>query len=268
MLKKTLTSTLIILAFFTLHLNAQTHIHGIADVTLNCFLGGTTDALWHSADFAIYKISLGSQYRIYTLTEELPSAKCTEIWPFEEGGPYEPNQIVLSPEPVSSQPMIAISGAWNALPRIPKQMTINNSFILEDIKRIFEEHQLDQMEPHIVTSYKIDLEGDGEEEWLVTLSNQTTEPSAHAKKGDYAFALLGKWIDAHPVHFVIASEIHQLNAEWGAPNQFHIRAVLDTNGDGNQEIFIYTKNYEAGVTSIHRYTDGQVYELLRAGWAN
>lgn len=259
---------IILTYLFSLSIFSQTHVHGISDVTLNTFLGGTTDELWHSADFAIHKISTGTQYRVYTMFSELPSAKCIEIWPYEEDGPYEPNQIILSPEPVSNQPVIAIGGAWNALPRIPQEHEITNKYILEDIERILEENDLKYIKPNITESYKIDLEGDGEEEWLITLSNQTSSPSPHAKRGDYAFALLGKWIDAHPVHFIILSEIHHENAQWDAPNLFSIRAVLDTNGDGNQEIFIYSQNYEAGVTSVHRYTDGQVYELLRAGWAN
>lgn len=247
--------------------HAQEGLHGIVDVTLNCLLGGSTPTLWHGADFTAERLQTGSRYRVYTLYSELPSSICTEIYPAEPNGPPEPNQIVLSPEPVSSLPVIGIGGSWQALPRIPENIAIDNAFILEDVSRVMEEIGLPGTKPQIKQSIEIDLEGDNEQEWLLILSNQK-KPSPHAKKGDYALALLGKWIDAHPVHFIILSDVHHENVQWAAPLRFQVRAVLDTNGDGNMEIFIYNEYYEGGATSVHRYTDGEVYELLRAGWGH
>ena len=117
-------------------------LHPIVEVESGYLFGAISVGKWIKADETAKLIGDETTYRVYGLTQTVSDAKGDK--PKPEDVPCEETlAVALSPQPEHG--VIAIAAPWNALPRKPK-VKIDN----------------------IV---RVDLDGDGEEEVLISATN-------------------------------------------------------------------------------------------------
>ena len=91
--------------------------HLIVDVPTGYLIGATSGEKWIAAETAQRLVKGGEKYRIYSLNENL--GRATGAKPESAGAPCEEVQIIPL-KPKHEKGVLAMTGDWNALPRVPK----------------------------------------------------------------------------------------------------------------------------------------------------
>jgi hypothetical protein len=114
---------------------------------------------------------------------------------------------------------------------------------------------------------RIDLDGDGVEEVLITADTYGDKLYRHLqKRGTYSLVLLRKVINGKVETLVIEEDYFPSTRKYGVPHRYWVGAVLDVDGDGVMEIVLHAMYYEGGGTSVYRVEENKVEQVLVAGW--
>jgi hypothetical protein len=174
--------------------------------------------------------------------------------------------VKLSPAPEGGA--IALNAPWNALPRKPRPADVTQPVYVQAVRDFLEEKGLRDPKVHITQILRIDLEGDGEEEVLISATNYFTKekgmPST-ATAGSYSFVLLRRVVAGKVKTQLVEGEFYPKRKESSAPNKYRVLAVLDLDGDGKMEVIVDSQYYEGGATTIYRCTPEKIEELLSTG---
>jgi hypothetical protein len=112
---------------------------------------------------------------------------------------------------------------------------------------------------------RVDLDGDGEEEVLVSATNYGDDEegiSANAPGGSYSVVLLRRVVAGKVETKMIAGEIYPAKKTFSAPNAYQILAVIDLDGDGKLEVVLESAYYEGGATTVYGFKGRKIEELL------
>ena len=112
---------------------------------------------------------------------------------------------------------------------------------------------------------RVDLDGAGEEEGLISATNYFSEdksdhsaapfpeaPIESPRPGSYSIVILRRVVAGKVQTQLVAGEVYPKPDESVAPNVYQVTAVLDLNGDGKLEVIVHSFYYEGGQTTIYR----------------
>lgn len=251
---------------------AATPVFGAAmDFGTGCLLGGALNKSFIKAEDATGKINGGETYKIYSLKGRLGVA--TGGRPASIGIPCE-DVMALSTRPsYENKEVIALSGNWPGMPRVPVAVSASNNTYKTAVRDLLTARGLTNPKVMIDQIYRIDLEGDGVMEALVSASyfkngyapQPGGGPSPDAAAGDYSILFMRKVIRGVVQTAVLEENVYKNDAEFIAPNQFRIRGVVDINGDGKMEVLVYGAYYEGHWTSVYEINGIQFKEVLACG---
>jgi len=122
---------------------------------------------------------------------------------------------------------------------------------------------------------RVDLDGDGEEEILISATNYFAEdksdhsaapfpeaPIESPRPGSYSIVILRRVVDGDVQTKLVAGELYSKADASNAPNIYKIAAVLDLNGDGKLEVIVHSFYYEGGQTTIYRCQPNKIKAVL------
>jgi hypothetical protein len=219
------------------------------------------DGEWLDADSAAAALVGGETYRIYSAVGEIGTA--TGGAPESAGVPCADTwRVALSPEPTDG--IIALGGDWSPLPRVPADDMAASDEYQEAIAGLLRADGLDQPEVRITQALRVDLEGDGSDEILLSAS-RLAEPRTTIAVGDYSLVAIVRPGDGGPEATKIAGEVYLEAAEFGASNEYEIAGALDLNGDGVLEVIIDWSYYEGAGSVVFAAGESGVTELMGAG---
>jgi hypothetical protein len=113
--------------------------------------------------------------------------------------------------------------------------------------------------------YRVDLEGDGKDEVILTATKYSGESGASAKKGDYSFTLIRKIIAGKVKNIMLDGDFINKNIDFGAPSTFWMSAVIDLNGDGKMELVQNASYYEGSGSAVYQLVNGAPVEIKILG---
>jgi hypothetical protein len=246
----------------SLTISAQ-DVHPIVDTVEGCLIGGIAGGKWLEADELAPMLKGGERYRLYTLASAAGEAVGSNT---ESAG--EPcngtKNIKFSPE---TRGAIAVGGEWNALPRIPRAVSTNDPIYRQVVAGFLRRNGFVRPKINITQIIRIDLEGDGKEEVIVSathlaegLSVDGGPMAVHAKPGDYSLVFVRKIMRGR-VRDIVLTEAYfpRKNSQPWTPTQDKVAAVLDLNGDGKMEILLHGGYYEGSWSSVFRL-DGEKFK--------
>lgn len=237
----------------------------IVAVRTGYVLGAAIDGHWLESAKGAALIKPGATFRVYDLTRELGTATASRPESVEEPCP-DTQMVKLSPE--QKRGALALSAPWNALPRKPRSADVTQPVYVEAVREFLAQHGLKQATVKIAQILRIDLDGDGEEEVLVSATNYLTKdgrvPSS-APGGSYSFVLLRRVVAGKVKTQLVAGEFYPQNKEFNAPNRYSVLAVLDLDGDGKMEVIVDSAYYEGEATTVYRCTPEKIEELVSTG---
>ena len=251
---------------------AATPVFGAAmDFGTGCLLGGAQDKKFLLHNEAVAKIKGGESYKIYSLRGRL--GRATGGLPESIGVPCEDTMSITTRPSYAERDVIGLGGNWAGMPRVPVALNPNNATYKAAVSDLLKARGLSNPNVSIDQIYRIDLEGDGVNEVVISASRFSDEvepvalegPSPDAAAGDYSILFVRKVVRNRVQTIVLAENVYPQAAEFIAPNQYTIRGIVDINGDGRMEVLMYGQYYEGHWTSVFDIKGTQFKEVLSCG---
>ena len=251
---------LILLLFSTTAMAAD--LHPIVEVETGYFFGGSAKGKWVKAEQAAKSINGSTSFRVFGLTQEVGKTTATKPKSVDEPCP---DTLTMSLSSKTKEGVIALSAPWNALPRKPQNADPTQQVYVETVRDFLKTRRVSDPKVKITRILRVDLDGDGEEEVLISATNYFTKdndvPTESPKHGSYSIVLLRRAVKGTVQTEFVAGEVYT-KEESNAPNVYKIPAVLDLNGDGELEIIVHSQYYEGGETTIYDCSGGKCKAVL------
>jgi FG-GAP repeat len=244
-------------------------LHPIVELQTGYLFGATADGKWIKAEEAAKGLNDETTYRIYGLTQSLGQAKGAKPKSTEEDVCSDIFVVSLSPNP--DKGAIALAAPWNAWPRKPQAIDRTQKVYVDAVRDFLKAKGINEPKVKIQNIVRVDLDGDGEEEVLISATNYFEKEEGapmRSPAGSYSMVLLRRVIAGKVETQLVAGEFYPTafkatdNADFNAPNAYKLIAVLDLDGDGKMEVVVASNYYEGAETTIYRCDPKKMEALL------
>jgi hypothetical protein len=243
-------------------------LHPIVAVEFGYFFGATANGKWIKAEDAAKSIPDETTYRIYGLTQPLGEAKGGKPKAVED---VCTDTLSVSLSPKQEKGVIAIAAPWNALPRKSQVTDPTQKTYVDAVRNFLKTKEIDQPKVKIDNIVRVDLDGNGEDEVLISATNYFSKRvPMRSRAGSYSIVLLRRVIAGKVETQLIEGEFYPKNypkaaqdeGRFDAPNAYKVIAVLDLDGDGKMEVVVASDYYDGEATTIYRCNPKKIEALL------
>src|SRR5215468_10690582 len=251
--------------------SSAAELHPIVEVQSGYLFGATGDGKWVKADEIAKALPDQITYVVYSLTESLGEVKGGK--PKGESGRCEGTLFVgLLDKPEKGA--IALAAPWNALTRKLRPLDTTQAVYIDAVAGFLKTKGITEPKVKIDSIFRVDLDGDGEDEVLVTATNyfsQNNSMPMRSPAGSYSMVLLRRVVAGKVETQLVAGEFHPKaypgkgsdeDASFDAPNAYKVIGAFDLDGDGKMEIVIGSSYYEGEEITIYRSDPKKVEALL------
>lgn len=256
----------ILLLLGVLQLAAHAAPHPIIVGGYYSFLLGTSeDGKWTPVEKIKNTVKGGETYRFYNLTKAVGTAKGGKP---ESAGEPCPDMFTVPFKTKPEEDVVGVAGDWNALPRVPQKAATTQPVYQQAVADFLTAKGLKKPKVRISQILRIDLDGDGEEEVLISATNYDTkddEVPAGAGPGHYSCVILRRVVEGKVQTQLLTGEFYTKKENFSAPYRHVVRAILDLDGDGKMEVVIHSAYYEGDSNTVFRCTGKKPEQLLSIG---
>ncbi|MFH1595280.1 MAG: hypothetical protein ABIG94_02760 [Pseudomonadota bacterium] len=160
---------------------------------------------------------------------------------------------------------MAVGGSCKALPRVPRLLSTEQQVYKDAAAAILQQNGIPRPHVRLTQVIRVDLEGDGSEEVLVSATHYAQGLSPRASPGDYSLVFLRRVVKGKVVTTLIAGDFFPKGVEFGAPGEHRVGGVLDLNGDGVMEIVLFGRYYEGDWVAAYRVEGDQIIKIFSTG---
>jgi len=168
--------------------------------------------------------------------------------------------------------VIAISGDWDAMPRIPQVISNQQPSHIEAVKKALAENGMSS-EPKITQIFSVDLDCDGLEDVIIS-ANRPKKAGfivADARPGDYALVMVCKRQHGKILsHILHGAFFPKDGAVMSGLSAAKVVGVVDLNGDGRMAVIVRSRawvgsqGHEWNDYSAYRAREGTFKRILNA----
>ncbi len=170
-------------------------LHPIVEVESGYFFGATKEGKWIKAAQAAKFIKDWTSYRVYSLTEQLGETKGSKPAALEDVC-MDTMSVSLSPKPETG--VIALAAPWNALPRKPRIADTTQQVYIDAVRDFLKGRGIKDPKVKIKRILRVDLDGDGEDEVLLSATNylaaEEEEVPASSRRAAIRSFSCGGWL--------------------------------------------------------------------------
>jgi hypothetical protein len=241
---------------------SRAEIHPIVEVKSGILLGASDGQKWLKPKQAAKQFKPGLSFRTFDLGKEVGRAKARKV-----GADMDicPDVEIVSFEETPSSGEIALAATWNALPRPVRILDTTQATYRDAVRDFLASRGLPKPEVKITQILRADLDGDGEEEVLLSATNYEAEEGSaptSSRAGNYSFVLLRQVRGGKVETKLISGEFYKKDNTFDAPNVHRVAAILDLDGDGKMELVVTRNYYEGGTTTVYRYRPSSLKPLV------
>jgi hypothetical protein len=241
--------------------------HPIVEVQSGYLFGAASDGKWLKAEESARSVKADTTYQIYSLTAKLGEATGSAPKSVDEPCPNT-MEVTLSEKPEDG--VIALAAPWNALPRKPRMADTTQQVYVDAVRDFLKTKGIEQPKVKIESIVRADLDGDGEEEVLISATNYFSKEDRvpmRSPAGSYSMVLLRRVVAGKVETQLVQGEFYpkayvSSDGSFNAPNAYSVIAVLDLDDDGKMEVVIASNYYEGAETTIYRCDPKKIEALL------
>ena len=156
---------------------------------------------------------------------------------------------------------IGSSAKWNLVPRIPQAIDAGNATYKTVVTNFLRKKGIAKPVVKIREAFRVDLEGDGVEEVVLSATYYRKGLSSNAAVGDYSFVIVRKAVGKTVTDHMLEGEFVLKKVDFGAPNEYHVSAIADLNGDGKMEIILNGSYYEGDFAGAFEMKNGRPVKI-------
>jgi len=234
-------------------------------------LGGAQNGKWITAEKTDAQLKNKTEFKILSFngfkkgsifgTKEDDRGVCTE----------NPRLTFEEPEAnVSDAPPFAIgaNAKWNPVPRLPQAIGLTDKTYTKIVADFLKTKGLAKTKIKITQAFRIDLEGDGQNEIIIAGNYYKKGGGETQNAGDYSFILLRRTVKGKPQNVLIEGDFFTSklldSGDFNPPNKREITAIADLNGDSKMEIVLADFGYEAHSYTILEMKNGKPVKVLES----
>lgn len=280
-------------AFFT---NAFAEMFPIIDARYGYLIGAVENGKWIESDKATKSVKKGTKLPVYGVTGQVGTAGIVKLDTAGEACPDRP-MVKLNPakmkqgaiafaavsqtaspaalsrdasRPTSRRVISPEIAKWNPLPRKAKALDVKDKKYVDLVREFLRERGLKDPVVQITQALKIDIDGDGEDEVLISATHYKNgaEIPDESTPNTYSFVMLARFTQGKTETKLVAGEFYpeaKPAADSAPPNKFEIAALLDLNGDGKIDIVVRSAYYEGDEVSVYETTTSGFNKALSVG---
>jgi len=224
-------------------------------------LGGTENGQWLFPQTVIPHLPDGEAYQIFGLDGLTGTAKGKQPV-FEQH--CKAYQVETDSYPMGGR-AVGVTGNWDVTPRFAQEIPDDHATYVEALKNWLVGQNILEPVVEISKILRIDLEGDGTEEVLISASH-FVEPTGHSVEfGDYSLVVMRKVAGNSVVTIPIVADYYYQNVEIQFPLTYSALFVADLNNDGILEILVGVERWEGSGVIVYE-VDGtnvrMVFEVI------
>ncbi len=239
---------------------AQSTVVPLVELKFRGLLGGVQNGKWLAPAKVAAKLAAETEFVLVgwkgveeggvTLGKKLPAEDvCEDFFRFEFE--LEQNHGVG----------VGTGAKWNLTPRLAANIDLSNPTYKTVVSNFLRKKRILRPVVKITQAYRIDLEGDGTDEVLISATHYKNGLSSSAAAGDYSFVILRKAVGKAVTDHLLVGDFVTKAVEFGAPTENHISAIADLNGDGKMEVVLYGFYYEGDFASAFEIKGGKPVEI-------
>ena len=155
----------------------------------------------------------------------------------------------------------------DAQPRLPRAQNLNSPLYQKVAAAVLREAGLPLSSARLNQLLRVDLNGDGTEEVLLSASSRPDYGhTSQLKAGDYSLVAL-RFVDGGRVKNVpLDLEFSTKNVGFSSPGHAEILACVDVTGDGQMEIVVSNGYYEGWGFEVWQFDGKSLKRVAQAGW--
>ncbi len=184
------------------------------------------------------------------------------------------NPVIRLPETESDNPdenvrfALGANAKWNPFPRIPQAIGLTDKTYTKAVADFLKTKGIAKTKIVITQAYRIDLEGDGQNEIIIAGNYYKKGMSEEQSVGDYSFILLRKIVKGKPQNILMGGEFFTSklldSGDFDPPNRREISAIADLNGDGKMEFALWDIYYEGNRSAVFEIKNGTPVKVLES----
>jgi hypothetical protein len=174
---------------------------------------------------------------------------------------YSMHSSVVLPEP-----MVGVASGWLSGNQGVKNLSTDDPTYIQAVREWFQSQGNSPAQIQITRIFQADLEDDGVNEVLLSVSYFKDSSGHMAENGDYSIVLIRKVVGNDILTIPLVKDYYVTSlpqSELTYPLTYTLAGALDLNRDGTLEVLVDVSRWEGGGLIVYRVDGQNVREVLR-----
>ncbi len=250
---------------FIFNISAQTKIVPVVDMRHSVLLGGVEKGKWVKPANVIPTLKAQTEF-VMGGFKGVEEGGVTVGKKREDSGVCEADYLSFEFDLESENGVgVGSDSNWKIVPRIPNEISTNGKEYQTIVGAFLKANKIVKSPVKIIQAFRVDLDGDGAEEVVLSATFYKKGFYESQSVGDYSFVLLRKIINGKVQNILVSGEFITKNGDLPPPNKYEITGLADLNGDGKMEIVVDSAYYEGATQTVYEIKENKPAAVLEVG---